>query len=132
MVLPLWRSMYSVNLMLPKEDRRAMLLRLFNDETPVIHPPKFRTEDTPTTDLASDSQPEPNDKSVAEATAATADPEMTYAQIEKDIPPPVAKTEEDVIKGENILRGQEQQDLMSARETYQRDGDEEDRFNTSV
>jgi multisite-specific tRNA:(cytosine-C5)-methyltransferase len=124
--------MYSVNLMLPKEDRRAMLLRLFNDETPVIHPPKFRAEETPTTDLTSDSQPESKEKSVAEAAAATADSEMTYAQIEEDIPPPVAKTEEDVIKAENIVRGQEQEDLMSARETYQRDGDEEDRFNTTV
>ncbi|KAL2869372.1 tRNA (cytosine-C5-)-methyltransferase [Aspergillus lucknowensis] len=35
MVLPLWRSLHSVNLMLPKEDRRAMLLRIFNDDTPV-------------------------------------------------------------------------------------------------
>ncbi|KAI9761855.1 MAG: hypothetical protein M4579_000795 [Chaenotheca gracillima] len=35
MVLPLWRSMYSLNLMLPKEDRRAMLLRIFNDDSPL-------------------------------------------------------------------------------------------------
>ena len=35
MVLPLWRSIASVNLMLPKEDRKAMLLRLYNDETPL-------------------------------------------------------------------------------------------------
>ncbi|KAI9789135.1 MAG: hypothetical protein M1833_002770 [Piccolia ochrophora] len=44
MVLPLWRSLYSLNLMLPKEDRRAMLLRLFNDETPLkSHIPKRRS-----------------------------------------------------------------------------------------
>lgn len=35
MVLPLWRSLYSLNLMLPKEDRKAMLLRLFNDDSPL-------------------------------------------------------------------------------------------------
>lgn len=35
MVLPLWRSLYSLNLMLPKEDRKAMLLRLYNDDTPL-------------------------------------------------------------------------------------------------
>lgn len=35
MVLPLWRSFHSLNLMLPKEDRRAMLLRLFNEDTPL-------------------------------------------------------------------------------------------------
>ncbi|PYH97919.1 S-adenosyl-L-methionine-dependent methyltransferase [Aspergillus ellipticus CBS 707.79] len=37
MVLPLWRSLHSVNLMLPKEDRRAMLQRLFNDDTPLVN-----------------------------------------------------------------------------------------------
>lgn len=37
MVLPLWKSILSLNLMLPKEERRAMLLRLFNDDTPLIN-----------------------------------------------------------------------------------------------
>ncbi|KAI9674220.1 MAG: hypothetical protein M1817_002038 [Caeruleum heppii] len=36
MTLPLWKSFHSLNLMLPKEDRQAMLLRLYNDETPLI------------------------------------------------------------------------------------------------
>ncbi|KAI1845813.1 hypothetical protein JX266_008178 [Neoarthrinium moseri] len=36
-VLPLWKSYMSLNLMLPKEDRSAMLLRVFNDTTPVIN-----------------------------------------------------------------------------------------------
>lgn len=37
MVLPLWKSFQSLNLMLPKEDRSAMLLRLYNDTTPVVN-----------------------------------------------------------------------------------------------
>jgi multisite-specific tRNA:(cytosine-C5)-methyltransferase len=37
MVFPLWKSVHSLNLMLPKEDRRALLLRLFNDETPLVN-----------------------------------------------------------------------------------------------
>ncbi|KAF3491240.1 methyltransferase [Arthroderma uncinatum] len=37
MVFPLWRSAYSVNLMLPKEERRAVLLRLFDDDTPLVN-----------------------------------------------------------------------------------------------
>lgn len=37
MVLPLWRSLHSLNLMLAKEDRTAMLLRLYNDTTPLIN-----------------------------------------------------------------------------------------------
>ena len=37
MVFPLWKSLHSLNLMLPKEERRAMLLRLFNDDTPLLN-----------------------------------------------------------------------------------------------
>ena len=36
-MLPLWKSFHSLNLMLPKEDRAAMLLRLFNDTTPLVN-----------------------------------------------------------------------------------------------
>ncbi|KAI9892011.1 MAG: regulator of (H+)-ATPase in vacuolar membrane [Vezdaea aestivalis] len=36
LVFPLWRSLHSINLMLPKEDRRAMLLRLYNEDVPTI------------------------------------------------------------------------------------------------
>ena len=42
MVLPLWRSLHSLNLMLPKEDRRAMLLRLYNEDTPLMDHSKDR------------------------------------------------------------------------------------------
>ncbi|KAL8711351.1 MAG: hypothetical protein Q9220_004248 [cf. Caloplaca sp. 1 TL-2023] len=34
-ILPLWRSLHSINLMLPKEDRKAMLLRLYNEIIPL-------------------------------------------------------------------------------------------------
>ncbi|CUS14978.1 unnamed protein product [Tuber aestivum] len=33
MVFPLWKSRHSCNLMLPKDERKAMLMRLFNDES---------------------------------------------------------------------------------------------------
>lgn len=36
-VLPLWRSMHSLNLMLPKEDRRAMLLRIYNEDVELVN-----------------------------------------------------------------------------------------------
>lgn len=42
MVLPLWRSLHSLNLMLPKEDRKAMLLRLYNDDSPLLDHSKDR------------------------------------------------------------------------------------------
>ena len=37
MVFPLWKSIQSLNLMLPKEERKAMLLRLFNDGSDLIN-----------------------------------------------------------------------------------------------
>lgn len=50
MVLPLWRSLHSLNLMQAKEDRTAMLLRLFNETTELInfhHPAKFNPKRDP-------------------------------------------------------------------------------------
>ena len=44
MILPLWRSLYSLNLMLPKEDRKAMLLRIYNDDSPLLDHSKERFE----------------------------------------------------------------------------------------
>lgn len=37
LVLPLWRSLHSLNLMLPKEDRKAMLLRIFNEDVELVN-----------------------------------------------------------------------------------------------
>ncbi|KAF2721687.1 S-adenosyl-L-methionine-dependent methyltransferase [Polychaeton citri CBS 116435] len=37
LTLPLWRSMASLNLMLPKDERKAMLLRLYNEDIPLIN-----------------------------------------------------------------------------------------------
>ena len=92
MVLPLWRSLYSLNLMLPKEERRAMLLRIFNDSTPLIN--------------------------------------TTQRQgVKTD---PAAEAEDVALKEENLEVGQEAQDEVDERETYTKDGDEEDRFNTTV
>lgn len=46
MVLPLWRSLHSLNLMLPKDDRKAMLLRLYNDDSPLMDHSKDRFRKT--------------------------------------------------------------------------------------
>ncbi|KAI4224684.1 MAG: hypothetical protein L6R36_004492 [Xanthoria steineri] len=43
-VLPLWRSLHSLNLMLPKEDRKAMLLRLYNEIIPLQDGSKARLD----------------------------------------------------------------------------------------
>ncbi|KAL4970536.1 tRNA (cytosine-C5-)-methyltransferase [Aspergillus stella-maris] len=101
MVLPLWRSLHSINLMLPKEDRRALLLRIFNDTTPVINTTHKRTQ--------------------AEAAAAQA-PSAVEA----------LAAEEEAIKEENAVIGQDEQEHMETRETYTQANEEEDRFNTTV
>lgn len=92
MVLPLWRSLHSLNLMLPKEERRAMLLRIFNDSTPLINTTQKQGGQTE----------------------------------------PTAEAEDIALKEENAEVGQEAQDDVDDRETYTKDGDEEDRFNTTV
>nr|POE68851.1 multisite-specific trna:(cytosine-c(5))-methyltransferase trm4a [Quercus suber] len=35
--LPLWRSLHSLNLMLPKEDRKAMILRIFDEDIELVN-----------------------------------------------------------------------------------------------
>lgn len=108
MVFPLWRSLYSLNLMLPKEERRAMLLRLYNiDTTPANTTQKREAQlaDTP-----------PETGIVDAPSAGTA----------------LAEAEEGALKEENEDMGQDQQEQTDSRETWTRDGDEEDRFNTTV
>lgn len=59
LVLPLWRSLHSLNLMLPKEDRKAMLLRLYNDDSPLLDHSKERFDAAAgTVDTAVNTPPE--------------------------------------------------------------------------
>ncbi|KAE8333422.1 S-adenosyl-L-methionine-dependent methyltransferase [Aspergillus sergii] len=111
MVLPLWRSLHSVNLMLPKEERRAMLLRIFNDDTPLVNI---------------------TDKRANAGTPASATPvvEPTDADNTPAVAP--AEAEEEAVKHENEVLGQDEQEHAESRETWQKVGDEEDRFNTTV
>ena len=37
LTLPLWRSLHSLNLMLPKDERKAMLLRIFDEDVELIN-----------------------------------------------------------------------------------------------
>lgn len=128
MVLPLWRSLHSINLMLPKEDRRALLLRLYNDETPLVNTTQKRENAANASTLEA-----PADETTPPDNAdADVDPDIPSAEVEREVPPPAAKTEEDLIKNENVALGQEEQDRTAKRETWQRAGDEEDRFNTTL
>ena len=75
MVLPLWRSLHSLNLMLPKEERRAMLLRLFNDDEPLIDHSKERFERANGENEASNAASDPSvaDANVTSTAAAAMD-----------------------------------------------------------
>lgn len=57
MVLPLWRSLHSLNLMLAKEDRTAMLLRIYNDTTPLVNNSKSFAKDKAKADEDATSTP---------------------------------------------------------------------------
>ncbi|BDD57184.1 hypothetical protein MPDQ_002952 [Monascus purpureus] len=117
MVLPLWRSLHSLNLMLPKEERRAMLLRFFNDETPLVNTTNKRQRIETSTP-----SPETDDLSMP-LDAPTEDVGEYHA-------PPEA--EDKALMAENLDLGEDQQEQTDARETWTKDGDEVDRVNTTV
>ncbi|SZF03348.1 unnamed protein product [Blumeria hordei] len=84
MVLPLWRSAASLNLMLAKEDRAAMLLRIFNDTTPLVNHSKearaAAVERTLTTNLVN----EPVDETINKDSIAYKSPtENQHIKIEE-------------------------------------------------
>lgn len=122
MVLPLWRSLHSLNLMLPKEDRRAMLLRLYNDDSmPINNSIAGRQQGvqamTPDTPAETGTETEPEAKAEAEDSSTGA---------------ALAEAEENAMEKENEALGQDQQEQTDIRETWTKAGDEEDRFNTTV
>ena len=68
--LPLWRSLHSLNLMLPKEERRAMLLRLYNEDVDLVN-------HTMKNDSSADATPAP-------AAAGSEDATLTGMSAEQD------------------------------------------------
>ncbi|KAJ5624854.1 Methyltransferase (Ncl1) [Penicillium lagena] len=107
MVLPLWRSLHSLNLMLPKEERRAMLLRLFNDDTPLINSTL---------------------KMQREGNISTPD----TSAVETPTLEPAVEAEDVAMMHENVQLAEDEQEQVDTRETWTKAGDEEDRFNTTV
>lgn len=83
-----------------------MLLRIFNDSTPV------------------------NNNSMKNQKASQRQAEPVVEDVD-DIAPPAA-IEDDILKKENLALGQDEQEQMDSRETYTKAGDEEDRFNVTV
>lgn len=86
-----------------------MLQRLFNDHTPLVNTTHKRSGET--------------------GSSTPAVEEASGEETPVDAP---METEEDLEKRENLVLGEAEQEQMDARETYTKDGDEEDRFNTTV
>lgn len=108
--------------MLPKEDRRAMLLRLYNDDSMPINNsllPRQQGVQATTPDTPAETGTEVEAEVDAEAEDGSAGAAL-------------AEAEEDALKKENEALGDAQQEQTDARETWTKAGDEEDRFNTTV
>ncbi|KAK8243368.1 S-adenosyl-L-methionine-dependent methyltransferase [Phyllosticta capitalensis] len=76
LVLPLWRSISSLNLMLPKEERKAMLLRLYNDSSELVdNSPRNKQQQEQQQNGTTSAQESSAAAATIDAAAATAQPE---------------------------------------------------------
>lgn len=91
MALPLWKSFHSLNLMLPKEDRSAMLLRIYNDTTPLINMGIGKKEE-PKKEEAAAATTEGEVKAEEEAAPAAVDENGIKAEeeVKQEVAPEVA------------------------------------------
>ncbi|KAG4430162.1 hypothetical protein IFR05_014356 [Cadophora sp. M221] len=89
MVLPLWRSLHSLNLMLAKEDRTAMLLRIFNDTTPLVnnHFPAKKAQEEDAKDVAPGFKVENGEVKVETSSAIESAKQIEDEQMEGAIKP---------------------------------------------
>lgn len=98
MALPLWKSFHSLNLMLPKEDRSAMLLRVFNDTTPLVNTMLNRKKDDETK-TGDDADDQPNGTATEGAADqgddVVADPDAVMDDVGDDNGEPVADVQEE-------------------------------------
>ncbi len=129
MVFPLWKSIQSLNLMLPKEERKAMLLRLFNDDTPLVNNSKgfldAQKKDKNTNDGKKNGDASNQvDKPVSNADAAGADlidklEESVDARLRQASPSTDVEVDDDV----GAVKEVDADDLMA---DVGSDGDDED------
>lgn len=84
-----------------------MLLRIFNDDTPLINTTNKQRRNT--------------------GNISTPETPAVETPLE-----PTAEAEDSALKNENVQLGQDEQEHMDMRETWTKAGDEEDRFNTTV
>ncbi|TKA82087.1 hypothetical protein B0A49_00240 [Cryomyces minteri] len=138
MVLPLWRSVSSLNLMLPKEERRAMLLRLYNDSSPLIDHSQEQRAARTEPNHAQPSSTRPN----YSATQADVDAATNGGNKVKGVNGGIGKTEDPVALTAYVeAEASDAEDAALAAAQVTRDevrevapgvADEDDRFNRTV
>ncbi|KAL9077256.1 MAG: hypothetical protein Q9157_003447 [Trypethelium eluteriae] len=138
-VLPLWRSMWSLNLMLPKEERKAMLLRIYNDDSPLVDNSKDRFKEARTHIGSSSSSPTPAGQTDAPESMIL---ENEIEDPDSHIHPEEATTvvaalepgasETKALQDEDRMLGNAQQKADDTKEVAPGVTDEDDAFNTTV
>ncbi|KAG9557848.1 S-adenosyl-L-methionine-dependent methyltransferase, partial [Aureobasidium melanogenum] len=138
LTLPLWRSISSLNLMLPKEERRAMLLRLFKDESPLIdHSQQPNRKNAPATSdptVSATAAPETVVDSDGGVALNDTDADMEDADATAPVGASGVGTEEDAMATEDALRAQQQtiaDEDQAVAAAPEREG-ETDEANTTV
>ncbi|KAH0169526.1 S-adenosyl-L-methionine-dependent methyltransferase [Aureobasidium sp. EXF-12298] len=138
LTLPLWRSISSLNLMLPKEERRAMLLRLFKDESPLIdHSQQPNRKNAPATSdptVSATAAPETVVDSDGGVALNDTDADMEDADATAPVGASGVGTEEDAMATEDALRAQQQSiadEDQAVAAAPEREG-ETDEANTTV
>ncbi|KAK7733567.1 tRNA (cytosine-5-)-methyltransferase ncl1 [Botryosphaeria dothidea] len=121
LVLPLWRSISSLNLMLPKEERKAMLLRLYNDNSELI-------------DHSKKSFNKPNDEPSKEVVEEAVNDDEDAMEVEAKGTITGANPEEDAIVAETNADAAKQDEIDNTRENAEGDAvaPEDDTFNKTV
>jgi hypothetical protein len=117
--------------MLPKEDRRALLLRLFNKDVQPIN--TIGKPDQASSELVDEaiSAGGDADNTTSNANEDTDDGGVKlnehvppYVDVEKDLPSPAARNEEDFIQADGIPKGEEEEVAITDKQAYFKDGDE--------
>ncbi|KAK2768276.1 hypothetical protein FQN54_000129 [Arachnomyces sp. PD_36] len=132
MVFPLWRSLYSLNLMLPKEERRAMLLRLFNDDTPLINTTGKKDDAAAAAAQQSATPTEPESATNGNADIEVGDADDVDEEDGGVLLETTGKEEESAIKKENLALGQQEDEAMKARQSFVAVEGEDDLVNKTV
>jgi len=133
LVMPLWRGISSLNLMLPKEERKAMLLRLFNDDSELVDHQKDRNKAVKTdVDDAIDDAAREAAEDDEEGGVPLDEGEAASTQMQLGGSHSALETEDQLEQAEDALISEAQNATETTREVAPGVVDEDDSFNKTV